>query len=162
MTKNISQKHEYREAWRWPREVREWVLPRLHGETLNVCCGGSPIGDVRVDADPAHDPDVVADMASLPFPDNSFDSAVSDPPWKLNWFKRQTPFFELVRVVRPGGTIVYNCPWRPTSKRTVLVDKTDRYDTDWGQVSKLYEFRTTQHTLLSALAAGRDEDEVKA
>lgn len=39
---------------------------------------------VRCDKNPTKAPDVVADFRRLPFPDDSFDSVVYDPPYKLN------------------------------------------------------------------------------
>lgn len=143
----MKHQHEYRDAWRWPTDVREWFNKRAKGYTLNVCCGQSTIGDVFVDRDPKREGVIRADMSSLPFADNTFDTVASDPPWKLNWFKRQRPFFECVRVCKPKGRVLYNCPWRPTSRDVRLVEKDDRFDAAWGQVSKMYHFEVAQTTL---------------
>ena len=80
-------------------------------------------------------------MNALPFPDNVFDTVISDPPWKLNFFKRQKPFFEAVRVCRPGGTIIYNATWRPVSKFVKLKQAILRTDNNWAGVSAIFIFQ---------------------
>ena len=53
-----------------------------------------------------------ADAFSLPFADGSFETVVTDPPWKqLTRADRQELFAEAVRVAAPTGTIVCNTPW---------------------------------------------------
>ena len=84
---------------------------------------------VLVDLSPAmlarsadlHDPRVFARVEALPFPDASFDvvmcawviETVDDPRQVVQ---------ELLRVLRPGGTLVYSCCSRPASR-------TDRWRT---------------------------------
>ena len=68
------------------------------------------------------------DMIKLPFKDNTFDTVISDPPWKINFFKRMKPFFEAVRVCKIGGRIIYNCTWRPTLKCVQLQEVIIRTD----------------------------------
>jgi 16S rRNA G966 N2-methylase RsmD len=54
--------------------------------TCYVCCGKSTIGNVRVDLFD-ETADIKADAAKLPFPDDSFDTVLCDPPYngKLQW-----------------------------------------------------------------------------
>lgn len=59
------------------------------------------------------------DAFDLPFKDNSFDTVISDPPWKaLSLNQRQQIFKEVVRVTKPTGKILYNSPWLPTYDNT--------------------------------------------
>jgi hypothetical protein len=71
----------------WPEAVTEVISGLLIPKSLHVCCGKSPLGDVRADFDPANNPDVVCDAAKLPFADESFESVLCDPPYngKFQW-----------------------------------------------------------------------------
>lgn len=74
-------------SWADPADVRQYIdRELLTGEVLNVCCGQSPIGDVRVDVDPDHEPDVLADVHNLPFEPQSFDTVYCDPPFTFYTF----------------------------------------------------------------------------
>lgn len=116
----LQAKHVYEATWRQPEDVDRWIRQQCEGRVLNLCSGESPIGDVQVDADPDRDPDVVADMCNLPFQDASFDTIVFDPPWKLGYYKRMTPFFEAVRVLKPDGLLLMNALWIGESENTVI------------------------------------------
>jgi hypothetical protein len=71
----------------WPEAVSETLQSLLIPKSLHVCCGNSPLGDVRCDFDPAVKPDYVCDAANLPFEDDSFESVLCDPPYngKMQW-----------------------------------------------------------------------------
>jgi hypothetical protein len=127
------------EAWIWPDRVQRWVRERVTGHTLHVCSGESSIGDVTLDADSDRTPDVQADMAALPFRDCTFDTAVWDPPWKVDLFSRPKPFIELVRVTNPGGRILTNTTWVPRSDQTTLNQVWVRQDQELGNASLLIE-----------------------
>lgn len=74
----------YRPEWETPHDIRNFLSSNLfEGRVLNVCSGPSPLGDVRVDVDERHDPDVVADIHNLPFEDNAFETVYVDPPFSL-------------------------------------------------------------------------------
>jgi len=90
----------------WPHQV-ERCLGRLvgdgltmGGQSLHVCCGASQLGDVRLDLDACHSPDVLGDGARLPFPDDAFDVLLCDPPYtgRLQW--NHDLLSELARVAR--------------------------------------------------------------
>ena len=141
----MKSEHRFSQGWAWPPDVREWVEEHIDGYTLNICAGRSRIGDVKVDMDPRLDPDVVADMNDLPFEHGTFDSVVSDPPWNLDYFDRREPFYEAVRMLKPGGILIYNAPWKPTSSWVTLEDSFTRVDDDWAEVSVLWQFRRHEH-----------------
>ena len=84
----------------WPEEVENCIQSFLISRSLHVCCGKSMLGDIRLDADPSHDPDVIADAAELPFADKSFESVLCDPPYngKMQW--NHDLLSELSRVAR--------------------------------------------------------------
>lgn len=124
----------------WEKEVSEFIASRFQGYSLNVPCGSSKLGSIRLDIDPAVAPDKVADMNKLPFPDCVFDVGVQDLPWKLNFYQRMKPFFELIRVVKVGGTILYNAPWIPTSKAVQLTETWIRQSAQFGNVSIISVF----------------------
>ncbi len=71
----------------WPESVTEVLRGLLIPRSLHVCCGHSPLGDVRADFDPLVNPDYVVDAANLPFEDDSFESVLCDPPYngKMQW-----------------------------------------------------------------------------
>jgi hypothetical protein len=132
--------HEFRGSWRWPEDVERFVAEKLpdDGETLHVPCGQSQLGDVRVDRDSRHHPDVVADMFELPFGPARFDAVVSDPPWKsVNYFDRWAQFFELLRVTKPGGLVVFNATWEPWSREIGEVRRYRRTDGAFTEVSQI-------------------------
>jgi len=135
----LKHEHIYKSVWRQPEDVDRWLRERCDGRTLNVCCGESPLGDVQVDADPDRNPDIQADMNKLPFKDATFDTVVFDPPWKMGYYKRQTPFFEAVRVTKPGGKILMNALWVAESENTRITDTVVRADDEWSNISAIVE-----------------------
>lgn len=134
----------FKKSMVWEQEIEELIKSKIVGKSLNVCCGESKIGDVRVDIDPAMKPDIVADMNELPFEENSFDTVISDPVWKLNYYKRMKPFFECVRVCKVGGRIIYNATWIPTSKCVELEEIYVRQSAQFGNVSVVCIFKKTK------------------
>lgn len=148
---HIHSDHTYEASWRQPEDVDRILRQTATGYTLNLCSGESPLGDVQVDSDPRRDPDIIADMANLPFSEAVFDSVVFDPPWKIGYFQRQTPFFEAVRVTKPNGVILMNALWVGESENTrvdgsVFPDNLDgdvlvRADDEWSNISVIVPHR---------------------
>jgi len=131
-------------CWVWDKSVNEFVKERVKGYSLNCCAGLSPVGDVKIDLDPQKSNVNKGDMNKLDFPDNTFDTVISDPPWKIGFFQRMTPFFECVRVCKVGGTIIYNCTWKPISKYVELQEQVIRTDNNWSNVSVIWIFKKTR------------------
>ena len=133
-----------KKSWIWNKSVEEFVKTKIKGYSLNVCSGKSSLGDVKVDLDPKDKSILKADMIKLPFKDNTFDTVIQDPPWKIGFYKRMRPFFECVRVCKVGGLIIYNAYWIPTSKYVKLKEIIVREDTSWANTSIISIFRKTK------------------
>lgn len=154
--------HTFRAVWRQPEDVDRYLREQAEGRVLNVCAGQSPLGDVKVDADPQQPGVIPADMTRLPFTDVSFDTVLFDPPWKLGYYKRQRPFFECVRVYKPDGLILMNARWLGESENTVLAGPpVVRADDEWVNVSAIVPHRKQPgQTTLADHSQGRAADVV--
>lgn len=128
-------------SWIWPDAVERWFRERAKGYTLHVCCGKSTLGDVRVDADPENEPDILGDAHNLPFDDCSFDTAIIDPPWNVNPYKREEWYWPCVEAVKPDGLILVNATWIPWSHQTVIEECAVRQDYRMGKPSLLVKTR---------------------
>ena len=86
----------------WPESIGAVLEGLLVGRTLHVCCGESRLGDVRLDLDPAHEPDIVADAAEwLSGADpESFDTVLCDPPYVGRYRWNHALLAGLSRVAR--------------------------------------------------------------
>lgn len=84
----------------WPDSIQEFLPSLFIGKVLHVCCGASRLGDVRLDRDPGHYPDIICDAANMRevVPDNSFDTVLCDPPYngRMQW--SHNVLSELARV----------------------------------------------------------------
>jgi len=138
--KKINEKCQLQPCWVWCDKVTELVKSYIKGYSLNCPCGLSTLGNVRADAVPHGEGIIKADMEALPFEDNTFDTVISDPPWKIDFHERRKPFYEAVRVCKVGGTIIYNCTWRPHSKHVRLKECIVRTDVAWGIISAIWIF----------------------
>lgn len=105
------QKHYYRPVYSgscWD----EFVAAHTIGTLLQVCCGGSFLGRVRVDRDSAAPAvTVVADQRYLPFASEAFDTIACDPIYGLQYPDRIHLQREIARVAR--SRILFKAPWIP-------------------------------------------------
>lgn len=139
--KRLNKNCKLQEVWIWPLKVENKIKKLMTGYSLNVCAGASPLGDVKIDIEPISPAVQKGDMNNLPFDDEIFDTVISDPPWKIGFFKRMKPFFELVRVCKIDGRIIYNCNWRPVSKFVKLEKAILRTDNNWCNVLVIWVFK---------------------
>ena len=150
----IKKQHKIRKAWIWDATIEKFIFNILRKysnitykrnvKILNCPCGKSRIGTHFCDADKnvfteeeLEDEEhyKIADMRELPYKDNYFDIAISDPPWKLKYFKRFKPYYELTRVVKNNGLVIYNATWIPTSKYDEVLEVYVRQDVAFGLTS---------------------------
>ena len=82
MKKGFVRQLEFREAFLWEKEIEDFVKERIKGYSLNVPCGKSKLGDVRLDLDPTLSMRGAYDFFKdkLPYEHNTFDTVISDPP----------------------------------------------------------------------------------
>ena len=85
-------------------------------------------------------------MSDLPFPDDSFDTVICDPPWRIGYHQRWKPFFELVRVCKFGGRIIHNASWLPDSALVRLVETAVRVDAPFTNASVIAVFEKVRAT----------------
>jgi len=133
-------------VWVWNGDVVSFVSKRIKGYSLNVCAGKNPICDVNMDLDPQDRSILKGDMRLLPFEPNTFDTVVSDPPWKIGYYNRFRPFFECVRVCKLGGRIIYNATWIPMcpSGDVELKEVWIRQDSNFTNSSVISIFKKVQ------------------
>lgn len=132
----------FREAFMWEEEIEDFVKERIKGYTLNVPCGKSKLGDVRLDLDPNLSMREAYDFFkdNLPYEHNTFDTVISDPPWKIGHYFRPKLFFRLVEVCKIHGQIIYNATWIPTSKYVKLKETYIRQSSQFSNVSIISVF----------------------
>lgn len=132
----------FRPAFVWEQEIEDFVKERIKGYSLNVPCGASSLGDVRLDVDASLSQREAYNFFKdeIPFSKNTFDTVISDPPWKLGHYFRPKLFFSLVDVCKVGGQIIYNAPWIPTSKFVELKETWIRQSSQFSNVSIISVF----------------------
>lgn len=67
--------------WIHPPYVERWLRRMSIGRTLNVCCGKSLVGDVRIDVDANSSRTEPGDLFDLKIEPLSFDTVICDPPF---------------------------------------------------------------------------------
>ena len=99
----------------------QFVIGHAVGRILQVCCGGSSIGQVRVDID-ATVPGVTVQgsMLALPFRDGAFETVCCDPMYNLGNPERIHLQRELARVAT--ARLLFKAPWIPRASGWELKD----------------------------------------
>ncbi len=77
----MSQQLALKVKWIHPPQVERWLRRTVIRRTLNVCCGMSRVGEVRVDTDEGTNRTEPGDLFDLRFPKLSFDTVICDPPF---------------------------------------------------------------------------------
>lgn len=136
----------FKTAMIWEKEVSDFVRSRVRGLSLNIPCGMSEIGDVRIDQNPESKAQRFQDFFDYMkmCDDNTFDTVISDPPWKIQYYHRARWFFACVDKCKVGGRIIYNATWIPTSKCVELEELWVRQSTTFANVSVLSVFKKLQ------------------
>ena len=132
-------------CWVLNGTVEEFVKERIKGYSLNACAGKSPLGDVKIDLYPQDRSVIKGDMKQIEFKDNTFDTVIQDPPWKIGYYDRWKPFFECVRVCKVGGIIIYNAYWIPQSDDVELIECFVRSDQPFTNMSVISVFKKIKH-----------------
>jgi hypothetical protein len=69
--------------WIQTEHVEAWLKSMVkEGRTLNVCCGMSTVGDVRLDTDPKSNRTEEGDLYDLRYEPGAFENAICDPPFQ--------------------------------------------------------------------------------
>jgi ubiquinone/menaquinone biosynthesis C-methylase UbiE len=146
----LTRKITLQKCWIWNGTVIDFVKSRISGYSLNVCAGMNPICSVNLDLDPKDRSIIKGDMRVLPFDAGTFDTVISDPPWKISYYERRRPFFECIRVCKVGGRVIYNATWIPSSTDAELVVRDGleeiyvRQDNEFSTTSIISIFRKTK------------------
>lgn len=69
------------EGWKFPKEITAKMKELTKGGTVLHLFGGKADFGVRMDIDPIVKPDIIGDAWLPPFPENSFDTVIMDPPY---------------------------------------------------------------------------------
>lgn len=97
--------------WMHPPDVERWLDKMKLGKTLNVCCGMSKVGDVRIDTDAKTNRTEAGDVMKLTFKPGSFDTVICDPPFSyynhFKWLQRLGDIAKK-RMLISGPTIALN------------------------------------------------------
>ena len=86
-------------------------------------------------------------MRDIPLPNETFDVVFSDWPWKMNYFQRFRPFYELIRCCKVGGEVIVNAVWIPYSDVAVLKETYVRCDSPFGQASVILVYEKVSNLL---------------
>ena len=73
----------------WNDDIESVLKDRFIGKTIHICSGKSQLGDIRIDLDETHNPDIICDANDLSnfVKENEFETAICDPPYngKFQW-----------------------------------------------------------------------------
>lgn len=129
--------------------MENFIASRKEGFSIHVCCGSSPLGDLRIDKY-LDNVDIKADMLQLPIKTGVADTVICDPPWKTDGKVRATLSYELRRVLRLGGKLIFNALWFPLVPGLTLEEAYFRPDySRFAQCSLLFIMRKTRASIFN-------------
>ena len=111
-------RRKFIKAWSWPAEVEQFIAENCEGFVVHVCSGSSELGDLRIDK--YMTADRAGDMLDLPLESNIADTVICDPPWGVARHLRARTIYELRRILKIGGKLIFNAPWLPRAPRLEL------------------------------------------
>jgi len=113
-------RRKFIKSWAWPGEVETFLKEKMEGFTLHVCSGSSDLGDLTIDE---YMPAMIkADMLHLPIKTGVGDTVICDPPWGVARNLRAQLVYELRRILKPGGKLLFNAPWIPVAPGLELLE----------------------------------------
>lgn len=117
----------FTQRWAWTMKDIERILTILKDcpkPVVHVCSGASCIGEYRidmavVDSEKIQDKpyrgtaNILGDMCCLPLKSGSAGTIITDPPYNYEFRdNEEDPYiFELVRVLKPAGRLIFYAPW---------------------------------------------------
>ncbi len=104
----------------WPKVIIHYLRENnfMTGRIIEPFAGRSNLETLKIDIKKELEPDIIGTAQRLPFRDNSFDSAILDPPYNNMFagslYKIKMPDLKLCikeagRVVKPGGFVSVLC-----------------------------------------------------
>lgn len=135
---------DFNPRWIWTKTDITNVLKLIkdcESPIVHVCSGCSAIGDYRLDRSYI-DPiilnkqackiyrapcNIFGDYHNLPFKDGIANTVLCDPPYRYD-FTSDTMINELIRILKPKGTLLFIAPWVPKSK-LITLKSTDYWKT---------------------------------
>ena len=84
--------------WIHNHTVERWLREMAKGDVLNVCCGMSRVGRIRIDIAEGTNRTEAGDLFHLSFPSQSFDSVICDAPF--SYFNRFDWIADLAKIAR--------------------------------------------------------------
>ena len=122
----------YQANWSHGKESEQLLRELALGYTLNVCCGKSYVGNVRVDLADGVNHNLKADLHNLPFMPFIFDTVICDPPFsffcKFKWIYKLRDMTKYRLIL---STPLVNVKLKDMRKRIFILDDAFRFMRIW-------------------------------
>jgi hypothetical protein len=117
--------------WMHPESTEAWLRKMIIGKTLNVCCGLSQVGDVRIDTDSKTARTIQGDLFNLKYKPGSFDTVICDPPFgyykDTRWILHLSHIAKKRLLLSSGPVALNNLLPRFKANLYALTSKTNIY-----------------------------------